>query len=123
MIIILREVRMIQRRRLQKARRHDPPNKAKIFATLVMEGPINSALRFLRDDGGGCVLPLTYDIMTQLHDKHPAAKKAKLGSLLFGPMENIPDILYQEKDGEMIKEGALRAKGSGGPSGIDANWI
>ena len=114
---------MIQRR-LQKARRHDAPNKAKIFATLAVEGPINSTLHFLSDDGGGGVVPLTYDVMTQLHDKHPAAKKAKLGSLLFGPMENIPDFLYHEKDGEMIKEAALlRTKGSGGPSGIDANWI
>ena len=85
----LREGRMIQRR-LQRAKRHDPPNKAKIFAELVIEGRINSALRFLR---GGGVLPFTDDVMTQLHDKNPAAKEAKLGSLLFGPVENIPDIL------------------------------
>ena len=84
---------MIQRR-LQRAKRHDPPNKAKIFAELVIEGRINSALRFLKGDDGGDVLPFTDDVMTQLHDKNPAAKEAKLGSLLFGPVENIPDILY-----------------------------
>ena len=87
---------MIQRR-LQKARRHDPPNKAKIFATLAMEGPIYSTLHFLSDDGGGGVVPLKYDVITQLHDKHPAAKKAKLGSLLFGPMQNIPDFFISRK--------------------------
>ena len=36
-------------------------------------------------------------------------------------MEDVPEILYQEIDGEMIKEAALRTKGWGGPSGIDAN--
>ena len=61
-----------------------------------------------KDDDGG-VLPLTDDVMTQLHDKHPAAKEAKLGSLLFDPVENIPDIfIYHERDGKMVKEAALR---------------
>ena len=78
-----------------------------------MEGRINSAIRFLSDVYGGGVLPLKGDVMTQLHNKHPAAKEAKLGSLLFGPVENIPDILYQEIDGERIKEAVLRTKGSG----------
>ena len=31
------------------------------------------------------------------------------------------DSLYQQIDGEMIRETALRTKGSGGPSGVDAN--
>ena len=86
-----------------------------------MEGQINSALRFLSEDGGRGVLPLTDDVMTQLNEKHPTAKEAKLGSLLFGPVEDVPEIIYQEIDGEMIKEAALRTKGSGGPYGIDAN--
>ena len=61
--------------------------------------------------------------MTQLNEKHPTAKEAKLGSLLFGPVEDVPEILYQEIDGEMIKEAALRTKGSVGPSSIDANGL
>ena len=45
---------MIQRR-LQKSRKNsDPPNKARIFAKVVMEGQINSALRFLSEvESGG----------------------------------------------------------------------
>ena len=39
------------------------PNKAKVFAKLVMEGKINSALRYLTDSDGGGVLPLTDDVM------------------------------------------------------------
>ena len=110
---LVREGRAIQRR-LQNSKRNDAPNKAKVFAKLVLEGQVNSALRFLSEDGGRGVLPLTDDVMTQLNEKHPTAKEAKLGSLFFGPVEDVPEIIYQEIDGEMIKEAALRTKGSGG---------
>ena len=56
-----------------------PPNKAKIFAKLVMEGQINSALRYLSENDGGGVLPLTDDVLQQLREKHPEAQEAKLG--------------------------------------------
>ena len=59
--------------------------------------------------------------MRQLKEKHPDVQRAKLGSLLFGPVEDIPDSVYQEINGELVREAALRTKGSGGPSGVDAN--
>ena len=117
---LLREGRSIQKRTL-KTKRAKPPDKAKIFAKLVMQGQINSALRYLSDDDCGGVLPLTDDVMRQLHEKHPEAQEAKLGSILFGPVEEVHNSLYQQIDGEMIREAALRTKGSGGPSRVDAN--
>ena len=117
---LLREGRSIQKR-LVKTKRTEPPNKDKIFAKLVMEGQINPALRYLSENECGGVLPLTVDVMGQLKDKHPEAQEAKLGSLLFGPVEEVHDSLYQQIDGDMIREAALRTKGSGGPSGVDAN--
>ena len=116
---LLREGRMIQRR-LSKSNKNDPPNKARIFAKLVMEGQINSALRYLSEHDSGGVLPLTDVVVRQLKEKHPDAQRAKLGSLLFGPVEDIPDSVYQEINGELVREAALRTKGSGGPSGVDA---
>ena len=86
-----------------------------------MEGQINSALRYLSEADCDGVLPLTDDVMRQLQEKHTEAQEAKLGSLLFGPFEEVHDSLYQQIDGEMIRETALRTKGSGGPSGVDAN--
>ena len=35
------------------------------------------------------VLSLTDDVMKQLYDKHPKPQPAKLGSLLFGPVEEV----------------------------------
>ena len=117
---LLREGRMIQRR-IQKSRKNsDPPNKGRIFAKLVMEGQINSALHFLSEAESGGVLPLTEDVMRQLREKHAEAQKASLGALLFGPVEDIPDSAYQQINGEMLREAALRTRGSGGPSGVDA---
>ena len=110
---------MIQRR-IHNSCKKDPPNKAKIFAKLVMEGRINSALRYLSKNDGGGVLPLTNVVIQQLREKHPEAQEAKLGSLLFGPVEDVPDSIYQQINGEMIREDALRTKGSGGPLGVDA---
>ena len=86
-----------------------------------MQGQINSDLRFLSDDDYCGVLTLTDDVMRQVHEKHPEAQDAKLGSLLFGPVEEVHDSLFQQIDGEMIREAALRTKGSGGPSVVDAN--
>ena len=44
-----------------------------------------------------------------------------MGSLLFGPVEDVPDSIYQQVNGEMVRDAALGIKSAGGPSGIDAN--
>ncbi|PFX32600.1 hypothetical protein AWC38_SpisGene2570 [Stylophora pistillata] len=118
---ILREGRMIQRRLGNPRRPTDPPNRAKIFANLVMKGQVNSALRYLSVDQGGGILPLSDDVTEQLKEKHLDPQGIQLGFLLFGPIEDVPDSMYYEINGDMVRDAALRTKGSGGPSGIDAN--
>ena len=86
-----------------------------------MEVQIILALRYLSENDGGGVLPLTDDVLQQLREKHPEVQEAKLGSLLFGPVEDFPDSIYQQINGEVIREAALRTKGSGGPSGMEAS--
>ena len=111
---ILHEGCMIQRPLGNSHRATDPPNRAKIFANLV-----NSALRYLSDDQGGGSYPFLS--MEQLKEKHPEPQGFQLGSLLFGPIKDIPDTLYYEINGDMVRDATLRTKGSGGPSGVDAN--
>jgi len=42
--------------------------------------------------------PLTDDVMAQLKEKHPNPQPAKLGSLLFGPIDDeVPETLYSER--------------------------
>ena len=78
-------------------------------------------LRYLSEQDSGGILPPTDDVMIQLQDKHPSTQKAQLGSLVFGPIEDIPHVIYHQINGEIIKEVALETKGSGSPSGIDLN--
>ena len=112
---------MIQRRLGNSHRATDPPNRAKNFANLVMTGQVDSALRYLSNDQGGGILPLSDDVMEQLKEKHPEPQGFQLGSPLFGPIKDIPHTLYYEIDGDMVRDATLRTKGSGGPSGVDAN--
>ena len=85
-----------------------------------MEGQVKSAIRFLDKNGNHGILSLTEEIINQLRQKHPEAQEATHGALLHGPIEEIPDTIFCKINGEMVREAALRAKGSGGPSGIDA---
>ena len=59
--------------------------------------------------------------MEQLKEKHPEPQGVQLRSLLFGPIEDVSDTLYHEINGDMVRDATLRTKGSGGPSGVDAN--
>ncbi|PFX13573.1 hypothetical protein AWC38_SpisGene22326, partial [Stylophora pistillata] len=118
---LLREGRIIQSR-IGKLRSTDPPDKSKVFPKLVLEGQINSALRSLSLSTSGSVLPLTDEVMAQLQQKHPSPQPAKLGSLLFGPInDEFPESVYSGINGETVRQAALRTKGSGGPCGVDAN--
>ena len=117
----LREGRIIQDR-IGKLKASDPPDRSKVFAKLVLEDQINSALRFLNGTTSGGVLALTDEVITQLKQKHPIPQPAKLSSLLFGPIDDeFPESVYLEINGEMVRQAALRTKGAGSPSGVDAN--
>jgi len=61
-------------------------------------------------DGSVIILLLSYDVMGQLINKHPDAQEAKLGSLLFGPIDDVLDVLFQQINGEMVREPSIRTK-------------
>ena len=117
---LLSEGRAIQRHLIGSHRKNEPYN-ARVFASLAMSGQINSALRYLSGENGGGVLPLTDDVMKQLQEKHAEAQEAQLGTLVFGPTEQVPESIFQQINREMVREAALRTKGSSGLSGVDAN--
>ena len=54
---LLREGRTIQKRLIKSHQKKDYPHKAKILANLIIEGRINSALRYPTNDGCGGVYP------------------------------------------------------------------
>ena len=118
---LLRKCRIIQGR-IAKLKASEAPDRSKAFPKLLLEGQINLALRFLSLKASGGVLALTDQVMSQLKQKHPNPQSAKLVSLLFGPInDHYLESVYTEINSEMVRQAALRAKGVGGPSGVDAN--
>ena len=91
------------------SRKADPPNKAKRFAKLVTEGKMNSALRYLSEEDCGGVLPLTEHVMRQLMDKHELKhKKLNLDLCSSDQLKLVPESLFQQINGKMVREAVLR---------------
>ncbi|CAB4014728.1 Hypothetical predicted protein [Paramuricea clavata] len=85
---LLHEGRVIESR-IGKGMKSEPQNKANRFAKLVIEGQINSAMRFLNDASSGKILSLTDNVMQQLREKQPEAQPAKSRVLLRGPHSSV----------------------------------
>ena len=64
------------------------------------------------------------EVISQLQQKHPNPQSAKLGSLLFGPIDDqYPESVCTEINGEMVRQAPLRTKGAGGPFWGCREWL
>ena len=61
--------------------------------------------------------------MTELQEKHPKAEPASSDCLLFGPIIDIREYVFDETDEHLIMKTALQLKGAAGPSGFDAELM
>ena len=67
--------------------------------------------------------------MAQLKEKHPNPQPTTLGSLLFGPIDDgIPESVYSEINGEMVRQAALRTRDQGDHAGstlmaLEESWL
>ncbi len=101
---------------LEKKRNPKPQTEQKYLPTLIMEGKINSAMRFPNGDISRGILPLSNHVMLQLYEKHLETMPAKSSVLLRGPVEDIQQGIYFQINSETVREAALKTKGSaGGP--------
>ena len=66
------------------------------------------------------VLQFDKKVLEDLKLKHPAPADVKKDSLLYGPMNKIPNCYFDEINEMMIGKVASLTKGSGGPSHVDA---
>ena len=128
---------------------HLPPNSPngtsgavfeRTFARLVFAGKLGAAMRLLSEhasggEGGAGVLdlaaPESPDSTTTVRDvllsKHPPAAGLNEAALCntdptFQPVDVHP-VLFDRLNGSIIRQAALRTRGSAGPSGVNAdNW-
>ena len=60
-------------------------------------------------------------MLNDLREKHPMAENIADGSLLNGPIRDIPPCIFNIIDEQLIMKVTLQTQGSAGPSGADAN--
>ena len=118
---IMKEIRFIQKRFTSCNKPRPMEEVSKIFAKLVMQGKLTAALKFLDKESTSGVLSISKDVINDLKEKHPDAAPAMEGSLLVGPKEHVPFGIFEVIDEEMIKQAAMKTKGSAGPSGMDVD--
>ena len=98
-------------------------NEARTFANLVKEGKLKAAQRLLSNDDNGKPMALTEEVKHCLEKKHPARHPPS-------PEAVIPEqenefrsqaIIFDQIDGKLILDCALKSDGAAGPSGLDAS--
>eukprot|EP00117_Sycon_ciliatum_P038353 scpid42091/ scgid2002/ len=99
-----------------------------VFANLVFNGKISSAVRYLAPNASGGVLSMN-DIVDDttgetvrdaLLKKHPPSVTPPASALLPGDPEIVNQVIFQQITPELIKKIGRGMQGSSGPSGLDA---
>ena len=96
--------------------------KTKIFAKLVLEGKVNTAIQLLDDDTSSGVLPISADVIKTLRQKHPDAKPSNDTMMLHGPFSHVNEIIFDGVNADLARKCAIKTKGSHGSSGLDADF-
>ena len=82
------------------------------FASLMMQGKIQHALRLLQKEYNNGILPLNTDTMNELSNNHPDAQPKYAEMLLNGPIKRVSRVIYDEIDSVSIRKSAMKTKGS-----------
>ena len=118
---ILSEVRYIQRKLTSSRRKRSQEDISRIFAKLIMEGKVSSALKFLDEQASSGVLTCTDEVLAELKSMHPSPSPVEDDSLLCGPVQHIPNCFFDAIDEQSVFNAASRTKGAAGPSGMDSD--
>ena len=84
-----------------------------------MQEEVSAALKLLDKEGSTGVLNFTDSVMEELNQKHPRPAPIKYDTLLNGPVDIVPECLFENIDEQMVLKATLDTKGSAGPSGMD----
>ena len=116
---LLRDCRTIQNK-LKMGKKRSPDDVNRVFSKLVFEGKIGAALKFLDENAEDAVLPSTPTVIEKLKLLHPPAAKILPHTLLQGPLNQLSPTNFASINEQEVMKAAMRTKGSGGPSLLDA---
>ena len=94
---------------------------SKKFASLMKKGNVNGALKLLTSNMSNGILPLDDKTLSLLKQKHPTSSDLNEEAFLRGEKPSVHLVVFEDTDNSMVKEAALKTKGSSGPSGLDAD--
>ena len=117
---LVKEGRIIQKR-LSESKICEKKDNARTFANLMFHGKVSAAVRFLHscDDAG--LMKISNDVIHELKEKHPGPSPIAEGTLLNGPVADIPESYFDNVNVAMISKAAVQTQGACGPSGMDAD--
>ena len=118
---LLQEASVIQAKLTTNLKGLNEERLAKTFAKFVLEGKINAAMELLDQQSIRGVLPLPQSTINELKWKHAEASQAHPSLLIDGQPPFVDPIMFQNITESTIANAALRTRGSGGPSGLDAD--
>ena len=120
--ILLKEGRVIQKRLLAN-NKHRQEDNARTFANLMFHGKVTAAMRFLTNcnETKGGLVEMNDETIQELKKKHPPPAPVAEETLLFGPIEEVPDSYFDCINEAMIFRAANFTQGSCGPSHMDAD--
>ena len=84
----------------------------------MLQGKVSAALRWISAPKNAPV-DINPDVIDLLQQKHPEDVAADRTTLLFGPINNVEPVIFDNIDSAAIQTAAKITKGAAGPSGMD----
>ena len=116
---LVKEGRIIQER-IRSSCQQVSKDYAKIFANLMMQGRVSSALKILTSDPRVGVHKISGDFINALKQKHPKLSPILENALLNGLVNEVLPCYFDNIDEEMVSKASSLTKGASGPSQLDA---
>ena len=125
---LMKESKSIQQHICQSTRQRaccNTDNSSLTFAKFMKKGNIKAAQRLVSSQSGNGVLSLTDKISSTSNEsvKHPEAAPIYYDAIVDSSIQapSVHPVLFNQIDGVLIQNMALKSSGSAGPSGLDAN--
>ena len=118
--LLLKEVRFIQGKFVNSKKARTVEDVLNGLSKLVLRGILSAAMKLLGNESSSGLLDLSSDVLRGQHDKQAEAADIAEESLFHGPVDYIPQNVYDLIDEEMIYNSVSKTKGSAGLSGMDS---
>ena len=116
--LIYKECEAIQQELLKSKTRQSNINK--VFAKLVFEGRLTTAMNLIEQEASKGVLQPNENVLKELRKLHPPRRHVTTSEMIQGSPAETNPVIFESINHSAIYHSAMQRRGSGGPSGLDA---